>query len=84
LAMRVCTPPTNFPPMKTAGTGCWTPASWWRTDRIPAPLACSSSSTTMGPTPRLKRRRLATVDMQQSVTLKTTTALHETKWCTIS
>jgi hypothetical protein len=33
----------------------------------------------VGPTPRLKRRFLATVEKQQSVELKITTALEEAK-----
>ena len=43
-----------------------------------------SSSTTVGPTPRPKRRRLTTVHMQQPLMLKTTTALHSASCRTTS
>lgn len=84
LAMRVCTPPTNLPPTKTDGTGCSAPAIWFKKDRIAFPSDSLSSSTIVGPTPRLMRKRLATVDMQQSLKLKITTALEEAKWWTAS
>jgi len=85
--MRVCTPPTNLPPIKTAGTDWSVPipaARWCKKPRMAGPSACSSSSTTVGATPRLMRNCLATVDMQQLLMLKITTALEEVRWNTVS
>jgi len=85
LAKRISTPPSNFPPTKTAGSG-WrvSPESWQRAARMAEPEACRSSSMIVGPTARLKRRFLATVEKQQSEELNTTTALEEARWVTIS
>ena len=83
-AMRVSIPPKNLPPTKTAGTECWPPASWYRTDCISEPYFSLSSSTIVGPTPRPKSSCFITWHMQQPLMLNTTTALLEPSLLTAS
>jgi len=83
-AMTRSIPPKNFPPTNTAGTAWPPPTSLCRAFSMSLPWCSSSSSYTVGLTPRLQKRRLITWHMQHELMLKTTTAFSEASLSTLS
>ncbi len=73
-AMTWSRPPNNFPPTNTAGTGCELPSSRISAFARSAPQLSSSSSYTVGPTPKSQNKRFTTWHIQHPLWLNTTTA----------
>ncbi len=85
-AMTRSRPPNSFPPTNTAGTACDSAGPTSRNSAFSRslPPLCSSSSYTVGPTPRLQKRRFTTWHMQHPLWLNTTTAFSAASLSTFS
>jgi hypothetical protein len=82
--MTLSVEPTSLPPMNTAGTAGLRPSSLASALSISFPLGSSSSSTTIGFTPRSRNRRIIVWHMQQELLLKITTGRCDASFVTRS